>query len=92
MSTENGKAPNGWKVAGLALAVIQILLGLLYADLRADQQRTEEKVDGLTAISVRLATVEATLNSVDARTVRLENKLDAALDRNATFRNATGPR
>ena len=92
MSGENGKAPNGWKVAGLALAVIQVLLGLLYADLRADQSRTEAKVEGLAAISIRLATVEATLNSVDARTVRLENKLDAALDRSPSFSSRPGPR
>jgi hypothetical protein len=85
---KDDKAPSGWKVAGFLLTLAIALLGILYRDARGDISQLQAENRGATE---RLARLETLVQSIDGRTVRIENKLDNALDRpNVSFR--PGPR
>ena len=89
MSGENGKAPNGWKVASALFTIALALLGVLYSDARGDITQLQHENR---STADRLARVETLVKSIDNRTERIEDKLDAALDRPITFSNRPGPR
>lgn len=90
MSAENGNGKITWRGIGIAaLALVQLLLGTLYADARSDLTQVQTENRGA---AERLARLETLVQSIDGRTVRIENKLDNALDRSPSFSNRPGPR
>ena len=89
MSTENGNGRITWRGIGIGLlALVQVLVGTLYAKSQSD---IKELQAARVTDSQRLATLEAVVQSIDRRTVRIENKLDEALDRNP-YTGRPGPR
>ena len=91
MSVENGKAANGWKVAGLLWGIVTALFLLLYTDARGDINDLKAEIRGISTVNERLARVEEKVGAIDSRTLSIERKLDTALDRNP-YTSRPGPR
>lgn len=87
----NGKAPTWPMLAKGLWAIVTALLLILYNDARGDIGRLNERVDALQSMVERLGRLEERVTAIDARTLRIENKLDAALDRQP-YVGRPGPR